>query len=118
VNLQRGDIVTVTFPFSSGKGAKLRPALVIQSDHNNSRLSNVIVAAITTTMHRSHQSTQLLIELAAPIGRSTGLLHDSVVTCENLATLEKSLVRRKLGALPSEAMQLIDECLKAALGIA
>lgn len=115
--LRRGDVVTVLFPFSSGTGAKHRPALVVQNDANNHRMSNVIVAAITTTKHRSGQPTQMLVEFASPVGQQSGLAHDSVVTCENLATLEKSLVRRKLGALPAEAMKEIDLCLKASLGI-
>ena len=54
--LHRGDIVLVNFPFSSGTGSKLRPAL--QSDHNNQRLTtNVIVGAITTTTRRHHEPT-------------------------------------------------------------
>lgn len=113
----RGDIVTVLFPFSSGAGAKHRPALVLQNDVNNRRMTNVIVAAITTTKHRSGQPTQLLVEFASPVGQQSGLAHDSVVTCENLATLDKSLVRRKLGTLTDEAMKQIDLCLKVSLGI-
>jgi len=89
--LNRGDIVTVLFPFSSGTGAKQRPALVVQNDVNNRRMTNVIVAAITTTKHRSGQPTQLLVEFASPVGQQSGLAHDSVVTCENLVTLDKSL---------------------------
>ena len=113
----RGDIVTVLFPFSSGTGAKHRPALVLQNDVNNRRMANVIVAAITTTKHRSGQPTQLLVEFASPVGQQSGLAHDSVVTCENLATLDKSLVRRKLGTLTDKAMKQIDLCLKVSLGI-
>ena len=113
----RGDIVTVLFPFSSGTGAKHRPALVLQNDVNNRRMANVIVAAITTTKHRSGQPTQLLVEFASPVGQQSGLAHDSVVTCENLATLDKSLVRRKLGTLTDTAMKQIDLCLKVSLGI-
>ena len=113
----RGDIVTVLFPFSSGTGAKQRPALIVQNDVNNRRMTNVIVAAITTTKHRSGQQTQLLVEFASPVGQQSGLAHDSVVTCENLATLDKSLVRRKLGTLTDEAMKQIDFCLKVSLGI-
>jgi mRNA interferase MazF len=114
---QRGDVLLVRFPFSSGAGAKIRPALVVQSDHNNARLANIIVAAITTTTHRSGEATQLLIETGTPVGQQSGLLHDSVVTCENLATLETRLVLRKVGSLPVEAMRQIDDCLKAALGV-
>ena len=115
--LNRGDIVAVLFPFSSGTGAKLRPALVVQNDTNNRRLTNIIVAAITTTVHRSGQPTQYLVSFASVIGQQSGLVHDSVITCENLATLDKNLIRRKLGALPADAMLEIDSCLKAALGI-
>ena len=115
---QRGDVLLVRFPFSSGAAAKIRPALVVQSDHNNARLANIIVAAITTTTHRSGEATQFLVEAATPAGRQAGLLHDTVLTCENLATLEQRLVLRKIGSLPADAMRQIDDCLKAALGIA
>lgn len=85
---QRGDVVLVRFPFSSGTGSKVRPAVVVQCDRNNQRLTNIIVAAITTTTHRSGEPTQLLIEIATPQGRQSGLLKDSVITCENcIATL-------------------------------
>lgn len=114
---QRGDVLLVRFPFSSGTAAKVRPAVVVQNDRNNQRLTNCIVAAITTTTHRSGEPTQLLIEVATPAGRLSGLLRDSVVTCENLATVEKRLILRKIGSLPADAMDRINECLKEALGI-
>jgi mRNA interferase MazF len=113
---QRGDVLLVRYPFSSGVGAKVRPALVVQNDQNNRRLSNIIMVAITTTTHRSGQPTQLLIEAASPIGRQAGLLRDSVVTCENLATIDKGLILRNIGSLPAIVMDEINDCLKAALG--
>jgi len=45
--MKRGDIVVVAFPYVAGGGGKQRPALVIQCDRNNQRLSNTIVAMIT-----------------------------------------------------------------------
>lgn len=95
----------------------MRPALVVQSDHNNRRLSNLIVAAITTTRHRSGEPTQLLIETATTIGQQSGLLKDSVVTCENLATVDQGLIQRTIGSLPAGAMDKVNECLKAALDL-
>lgn len=114
---QRGDVVIVNFPFTSGRGSKIRPALVVQNDFNNRRLTNVIVAAITTTTHRSGQPTQYLLELSSDEGKQSGLAHDSVVTCENLVTIECSLVRKKIGSLPQPTMAVSNDCLKAALGI-
>ncbi len=102
--LKRGDVVLVQYPYSSGTGSKLRPALVVQPDHNNQRLSNVILAAITTTTHRHGEPTQYL-------------RHTSVVTCENVTTVEKTLVRRHLGRLPDAAMETVNNCLKAAMGL-
>jgi mRNA-degrading endonuclease toxin of MazEF toxin-antitoxin module len=46
-------VLLVHFPFTSASGVKVRPALVVQNDRNNHRLTNVIVAAVTTTTHRS-----------------------------------------------------------------
>jgi mRNA interferase MazF len=109
MTLQRGDVVLCRYPFSSGAGAKLRPAVVVQCNRNNQRLSNVIVAAITTTTHRRGEPTQLLVDPATPEGRSTGLLRPSVVTCENLATIEQTLVTRVIGTLPPVLMQYDDE---------
>ena len=48
--MRRGDIVLVDFPFATtGGGTKVRPSLVIQSDRNNARLQDTIVAIITST---------------------------------------------------------------------
>jgi mRNA interferase MazF len=117
MSLQRADVVIVKFPFTSGSGAKVRPALVVQNDQNNARLTNIIVAAITTTTHRNFEPTQLFLDLTMPAGRQSGLLRDSVVSCENLATIEQSLVLRTIGSLPADTMQQVSDCLKASLGL-
>ena len=51
--VKRGDIVLLPVPDTSGKRGKVRPALVVSSDHNNQRLQDVIVAVITGTTHRA-----------------------------------------------------------------
>ncbi|WP_425397524.1 type II toxin-antitoxin system PemK/MazF family toxin [Aeoliella sp.] len=116
--LARGDVVLVQFPFSSGSGSKLRPALVVQSDKNNQRLKNVILAPLTTTTHRSGEATQYVVDAGTPVGKAAGVRHTSVVTCENLMTVEQSLISRRLGALPPPAMLEVDKCLKSALALA
>jgi mRNA interferase MazF len=117
MSVQRADVVIVRFPFTSGSGAKVRPALVLQNDRNNARLTNVIMAAITTTTHRNSEPTQLFIDVTTPAGRQSGLLRDSVVSCENIATIEQSLVLRTIGSLPAETMNEVNQCLKASLGL-
>ena len=62
-------------------------------------------------------TTSILIDISTAEGRQTGLRMNSVVQCENLITYEQSLILRVLGRLSAPAMQQIDACLKAALGI-
>jgi mRNA interferase MazF len=116
--VNRGDIVLVTVPDTSGKPGKTRPALVVSSDHNNHRLQDAIVAVITSTTGRANlEATQLLIELATPEGKLSGLLTDSAVKCERLHAILQSLIKRKVGSLSPATMLQINGCLKAALEI-
>lgn len=114
--VNRGDVVLVSVPFTSGTASKTRPVLVVQADHNNRRLQDTIVAVITSTTRRaSLEPTQLLIEVATPEGRQSGLLHDSAVKCERLHTVLQSQIQRTIGSLPAALMQQVNDCLKAAL---
>jgi mRNA interferase MazF len=116
--VQRGDVVLLRFPFSDGAGMKVRPALVVQCDRNNRRLANTIVAMITrTTQRAATEPTQLLIDLATPEGRQSGLLHDSAVKCENLFTVQQSLILQKIGVLGPAAMTQVDASIQASLGL-
>lgn len=118
MNVSRGDVVLVRLPFASGHGGKIRPVLVIQSDHNNVRLMNTIVAGITSNTSRAQQEqTQYLIDVATSDGVSSGLRFDSAVVCEHVATIELNRILKRIGSLSSVAMQRIDDCLKASLGI-
>ena len=115
--VSRGDVILAFVPNVGSPGGKMRPALVVQSDPNNARLNETIVAAITSNLSRVHEATQLLIEVATPDGAASGLLHDSAVRCERLHSLPQADVRRVIGRLSGALMQQIDGCLKAALGL-
>jgi mRNA interferase MazF len=118
MKVQRGDVVLLPIGFTSGVGVKLRPALVVQSDHNNVRLNDTIVAIITKTTHRAtREPTQLLIDVNTPEGRQSGLLHTSAVKCEHLVTVSMADISRVIGGLPPGTMTQIEGCLKAALAI-
>jgi mRNA interferase MazF len=115
MNVQRGDVVLVDYPYASGSGTKVRPVLVIQNDRDNQRLLNTIVIQITSVTRRVLESTQVLIELASPAGGQSGLRQNSVVNCVNLLTLDKDMILRKLGSLPDSALQLVNTSLRVAL---
>jgi mRNA interferase MazF len=115
--VKRGDVVLTYVPNIGSPGGKVRPALVVQSDHNNARLNETIIAAITSNISRVHEATQLLVEVATPDGSASGLLHDSAVRCERLHSIPQADVRRIIGKLSDAPMRQIDDCLKMALGL-
>jgi mRNA-degrading endonuclease toxin of MazEF toxin-antitoxin module len=55
-----GDVVLVDYPFTTGR-AKVRPALVVQNDRDNARMTNTIVAQISGNTARVNEVTQHLI---------------------------------------------------------
>jgi mRNA interferase MazF len=118
MKVQRGDVVLLPIAFTTGTGMKMRPAVVVQSDHNNVRLNDTIVAIITKTTHRAtRESTQLLIDVNSTDGQQSGLLHTSAVKCEHLVTVSLADISRVIGSLTPAAMTQIDRCLKAALAV-
>ena len=84
-----GDLVLVAFPFSSGTGAKQRPGLVVFDAGDD----DVIVASVTTQSRNSRFDVPILSWSEA------GLLAPSTARMHKLSTLEKALVRRRLGRL-------------------
>lgn len=117
MNLARGDVVVALFPNSDGSPPKPRPALV-QSDLYNVKLRNVILAAITSNLKHAGQPTSILIFTNTREGIGTGLRVDSVVSCINIATVENTLIARKIGQLSHSLMLQVDGCLKLSFGLA
>jgi mRNA interferase MazF len=110
----RGDVVLVDYPFTTG-GAKARPALVVQNDRDNVRMTNTVAAQISGNASRVNEATQHLIELAAEPG--SGLARDSALIATNLLTMHQSDIVRVLGSLSAATMAQIDDCLRVALDL-
>ena len=118
MNVRRGEVVLVDFPYSDQTGSKVRPALVVQADTWNQRLEDTILALITSSRYRRiGAATQFAIDITTAEGQQTGLRLNSVIQCENLLTYDQGLILRVLGRLSATSMEQIDLCLKAALGI-
>jgi hypothetical protein len=71
---------------------------------DNRRLTNTIVAMITSLTSRANEPTQFLIDICTTEGKQTGLRVNSVVNCAILFTIEQSKVLRTIGWLT--ALQL------------
>ena len=119
IELSRGDVVLVSFPFVSPGQVqrKRRPAVVVQSDRYNRRRAAVIIAAITTTRTHAQLPSKVAVAKDSPEGREAGLRLDSVVDCQTLATIPREEIVHRLGRFPAGVMRRLDQALQDALGL-
>ena len=111
---KRGDVVLVLFPNSNLRTAKTRPALVVQADNLQTGLSQVIVAMVSSQMSRANHPSRVAVLQASPEGQHSGLLSDSIVMTDNLATIVDSAIYRVIGLLP---MADVDASLRQTLNL-
>lgn len=84
-----GEIVLLSFPFADAAEVKRRPALVLLDTGDE----DIVVGRVTS------QVAQGPFDVEFAEWRKAGLLLPSVARVHKVATLEKRLVERRLGAL-------------------
>ena len=102
------------FPHSDLRTAKPRPALVVQADNLQTGLPQVIVAMISSKLFRAHHPSRVTVLRSTPEGQQSGLLTDSVVMTDNLATITESAIDRVIGGL---SMTEVDTALRHTLNL-
>jgi mRNA interferase MazF len=115
MSYKRGDVVLVLFPDSNLRTAKRRPALLLQANNLNTGLSQTIVAMISSNMARSGHPSRVNLVRNSSRGRESGILMDSVVMTDNLATVREVEIDRTIGGLSD--MSEIDKALRHTLGL-
>jgi mRNA interferase MazF len=97
----QGEVLLAWLVFSDGQGAKRRPVLVVHDFGDD----DLLVVPITS------QRARTAADLVLTDWKNAGLQLPSTVRIEKLATIEKSCVARKLGALPSVELVRVKEAL-------
>jgi mRNA interferase MazF len=100
---ERGDVVSVDFPFADGGASKVRPALVL-SNATIATTGNLIIAMISSRPSPAAPNVPL-----APDMLSHPLPKSSNVRCHRLYTIDAALVRARYSRVSDEGMQLIFE---------
>jgi mRNA interferase MazF len=93
----KGKIVVIPFPFTDLSSNKRRPALVLHETKYD-----IVVAYISSTMPSAILPEYVLIPQSGPSSAGTGLISDSVIMRDKLATVERSLIVRILGEVDSD----------------
>jgi mRNA interferase MazF len=110
---RRGDVYLVNFdPTIGAEVKKTRPAVVIQNDIGNRWSPITIVAAITSRFEDPLYPTEVLVRAS-----EGGLAVDSVVLLNQLRSVDKARLVRRLGALKAQTVREVDRALLLSLGL-
>ena len=115
MTFRRGDIVLMLFPDSNLRSAKRRPALIVQADNLGAGLAQTIVAMITSNLARGGHPSRVLLRADRQAPQGTGLMMDSVVMTDNLATVLDSEIDRVIGTIGE--MTQVDRAMRTTLGL-
>ena len=97
-------------PVVGSEQGGLRPVVIIQNDIGNRHAPTVIVAPITSRLTKKPLPTHIPFS-------GCGLSKDSVMLMEQIRTIDKSRLRSKMGNLPPEKLEAVDEAIKVSLGL-
>lgn len=100
MNLTKGDIILIDFPFSDLSSSKVRPALVLMPIEG----SNIIISQITTNNKRKKYSFEINNEL---------LKTTSYVRLDFIMTLDKKFFITKIDSLSSTELLQFNEKFKS-----
>jgi mRNA interferase MazF len=115
--IRRGDVVIVNFPFTDQPRSKVRPAVVVQNDADNQKIRKTVVAMITGNLKRKGLPSHVYVDPSDPTGVSAGLSFPSLISCNNLYTVEQDSVTHVLGHLSDPLKQMLGAALRAVLGL-
>jgi mRNA interferase MazF len=109
---KRGEVWLVNFdPTIGSEINKTRPALIIQNDIGNTYSPVTIVAAITSA-NSQHKIYPTEVFISANIG---GLQNDSLVLLNQIRTIDKIRLVKKMGILPSNQLAQVSRALEISL---
>ncbi len=102
MSFSSGEVLLVPVVFSDGSGHKKRPVVIVCDSGD----ADLLVAPVTSQAARSPR------DLTVVDWRQAGLRLPSIVRLEKLATVEKSMVVRKMGRLAPDDWEKVKVVLK------
>ena len=109
---RRGDIYLANLnPFKGSEQGGTRPVLVLQNNDGNYYCPTLIVAPITTKLKKLNLPTHCYFEAVR------GLPEPSMVSLEQIKTIDKSRIQKYLGKITREQMTKVEEAIRESLGM-
>lgn len=112
--MKRGEVWWASLPEPTGSGPGLRrPVVIVQANpFNESRISTVIVAVVTSNLALAAAPGNLRLAKS-----DSGLPKASVINVSQLLTLDRSVLTKKVRQLPATVMRRLNDGLQLVLGL-
>ena len=111
---KRGEVFLVGFdPVLGAEIRKTRPALILQNDIANRHSPLTIVSAITSQYEEPLYPTEVLLRAG-----EGGTKVNSVALLNQIRSVDKRRLVRRLGSVSPETMHKVDRALQISLGLA
>ncbi len=109
MNVKRGEIYIADLAEAGGSVQNgIRPVLVIQNDKGNAYAPTVIIAPISSRMHKVNFPTHVNVQ---------GLQRPSFVLLEQIRTIDKGRLKKHVGRIDEETQSKVNQAILVSLGI-
>jgi len=113
LKVKRGDVFYANLnPVVGSEQGGTRPVLIIQNDIGNKYSPTVIIAAITSRINKAKLPTH--VEIPA---NYTNLDKDSVILLEQIRTIDKKRLQRRIAHLEDDVIEDVNTSLEISLGL-
>jgi len=113
MEIKRGDIFLVNLdPIKGSEQGGTRPCLIIQNNLGNKYSPTTIIAPITSKKFSREFPTNISL-----LKEDSNLDMNSTILLNQIATIDKSRIVKKLGFLNEEIMRKVDLAIKVSLNL-
>ncbi len=113
MEIKRGDILLVNLePVVGAEQGKIRPVVVIQNDFGNKTSPTTIITPITSKRYIKEFPTNVEITK-----EESGLKTDSTILLNQIRTIDKKRIIKKLCSLNGEIMRKVNLAIKISLSL-
>lgn len=113
MEIKRGDIFLANLePIKGREQGGIRPVVIIQNNVSNKNSPTTIISAITSKQFTKEFPTNVFIP-----EEDSGLDKDSTIMLNQIRTLDKSRLIKKLGSLDIFTMKKVDMAIEISLGL-
>lgn len=103
MTFKQKDIILISFPFSNQNGTKVRPGLIISNNEFNQFSDDCLIVPLTSVL----KNVKYSLTIEENDLESGKLIKKSRIRIDKITSIEKSLIKMKIGELNQKTFENI-----------